>query len=307
MKETNMLTIRPESPADYATLHDIHIRAFDNRMGEATLVSLLRTRSSYDSELSLVAEKEGRVVGHAMFNPMQVYINGKPVKATNLAPLAIHPDFQKQGIGGELMRAGHRIAREKGYSFDFLLGHTEYYPRFGYHTATYGVSSVTVTVESLPGIDLETTSPLYDDVPALANLHQENEKNVNLSIVPEQNLSEWLSPNLAIPCTVYRHQGEIVGYSRGTNEDVRQFLARDDEMARAIAKKLAGDVATITLPLHPDSSSANAFDETALVTAWEAAMICPLQDDSPVHDYLKSIENGASVGRVIWSSCFDIA
>lgn len=301
------LKIRPERPADYPALHEIHIRAFDNRMGEAALVALLRTREQYDRELSLVAEINGRVVGHAMFNPMKFYIEGRPVKAVNLAPLAIHPDFQRQGIGGDLMRRGHDIASEKGYHFSLLLGHPTYYPKFGYQTGAYGVSSVTVKTDSLPDMPLETAKPLADDIPELANLHRLNEQEVNLSIVPENNLAEWMSPDKRIPCAVYRHDGEIVGYTRGTGKDVRLFLAKNAEMARGIAKHLTGDATEISLPLHPDSFCATAFDDIALVTAWDAGMVCPLTDYSPILDYLKSIENGASVGRVIWVSTFDIA
>ena len=77
--------------------------------------------------------------------------------------------------------------------------------------------------------------------------------------------------------------------------------------ARAIAKHLAEDRQTITLPLHPKSSPANAFSEIAKATAWDAGMICPLRDGSVVHDYLSEIEASKSVGRVIWFSVFDIA
>ncbi len=98
-----------------------------------------------------------------------------------------------------------------------------------------------------------------------------------------------------------------MGYTRGTAEDVRLFLARNDNMARAIARQLAGDKDTITLPLHPQSSSTTAFEEEAQVTAWEAGMLCPLNDDSRVHDYLREISEGQSVGRAIWFSVFDIA
>jgi len=301
------LTIRPEKPADFAALHDVHIRAFDNRMGEAALVALLRTREQYDPELSLIAEVNNRVVGHAMFNPMKFYVEGRPLKGVNLAPLAIHPDFQRQGIGGDLMRRGHDIAQKKNYHFSMLLGHPTYYPKFGYQTGVYGVSSVTVKTASLSEMVLETEKPLVEDIPELANLHRMNEKAVNLSIVPENNLAEWMSPDKTIPCTVYRHDGEIVGYTRGTGEDVRLFLAKDEATARGIAKHLAGDAAEITLPLHPESLCANAFDDKPTVTAWDAGMVCPLNDYSPILDYLKTIENGQSVGRVIWVSVFDIA
>ena len=299
--------IRPETPADFATLNTLHIRAFGNHFNEAALVALLRTRVGYDPELSLVAEINGQVVGHAMFNPLKMLIHGQEIHAVNLAPLAVHPDYQKQGIGDALMRRGHQIAQEQDYELSILLGHPTYYPRFGYVTHTFGTSSIEINTQDLETISLETSPPLPDDVPILAELYRINEQNVDLTLIPEATLAEWLSPNTAMPCTVYRHEGKIVGYTRGTAEDVRLFLARDDKSARAIAKHLAENRETMTLPLHPKSSTANAFSEIAQATAWDAGMICPLRDGSVVHDYLSEIAASKLVGRVIWFSVFDIA
>ncbi|HEY8285015.1 MAG TPA: hypothetical protein VIJ28_11575 [Chloroflexota bacterium] len=63
------MTIRPEAAADYAAIADLHARAFGHRTGEALVVALLRHRGSFDPELSLVAEMDGRVVGHVLFSP----------------------------------------------------------------------------------------------------------------------------------------------------------------------------------------------------------------------------------------------
>lgn len=297
------MLIRSENFADYADLNTLHIRAFDNSARVATLVSLLRTRKSYKPELSLVAELDNTVVGHVVFSPVQAIIQGEIVKGVNLSPLAVHPEYQKQGIGGALTEEGHKICQEMGYDFSILLGHPTYYPRFGYQTKAYGASSMTVNTENLASLALETANPIPDDVPVLAKLLLDNEREVDLTLIPENTLAEWLSPNPAIPCTVYRQNGDIVGYTRGAYDDVRLFLARDTQSAQAIAKQLAGDKTTIGLPLHPTSRSARAFAETAEVTAWDAGMICPLSDDSAVSDYLAN----SSVGRVIWFSVFDIA
>lgn len=299
--------IRPETPADFATLNTMHIRAFGNHFNEAALVALLRTRLGYDPNLSIVAEMEGQVVGHAMFNPLKMLVHGQEIRGVNLAPLAVHPEYQKQGIGDALMRRGHQIAQEQGYELSILLGHPTYYPRFGYVTYSFGTSSMEVRTQDLASLALETSTPLPDDVPVLADLYMSNEQNVDLTLVLEDTLAEWLSPNTAVPCTIYRHEGQIVGYTRGTAEDVRLFLARDDVSARAIARHVADGRETITLPLHPQSTTANAFSEIAQATAWDAGMICPLRDGSVIQDYLATIKAGASVGRAIWFSVFDIA
>ena len=108
-----MLTIRPETPADYAELFELHIHAFYKRIGEATLVALLRTRQQYDADLGLVAEKDGQVIGHALFNPMQFYIQGEAVQGLTLSPLAVLPGSSKTGhwrtINGS--RASNREAK----------------------------------------------------------------------------------------------------------------------------------------------------------------------------------------------------
>jgi hypothetical protein len=242
-----------------------------------------------------------------LFNPIDVYLNGDIIRVINLSPLGVHPDFHGQGIGSRLVTEGHQVIAAKGYDCSILLGHPPYYPRFGYRTKSYGASSVTVASQSLAAIPLETAAPVPDDIVVLAKLHHMNECNVNLSFVPEMSFVEWLSPNPMFACTVYRHTGEIVGYTRGTREDLRLFLARDAEMARGIAKHLAGDAAEITLPLHPNSLCANAFDAQPTVNAWDAAMICPLHADSRIWGYLNDIENGGLIGRIVWSSVFDVA
>ncbi|MGJ3237382.1 MAG: GNAT family N-acetyltransferase [Anaerolineae bacterium] len=303
------LYIRPERVTDYPRIEDLHIRAFGNRFDEAALVALLRTRSAYDNRLALVAEKEGLLVGHVLFNPMSLYWQGETLQAVNLAPIAVHPDFQGSGIGGQLIIVGHTIARDKGYDFAFLLGHTDYYPRFGYRTGAYGDSALTVRVADVPAQSeaLTTASLMPADLMTLAALHHANEKQVSLSpqIAPE--LALWLSPHPGIPATVYRQQGQIIGYTRGAADNLRHFLAVDDASAQAIVHHIADERETLTLPLHPQSARADAFSTPATVEAWGAAMICPLQTPAVIDRYLQALATDGTVGRVLWPSVFDIA
>ena len=181
--------IRPETPADFATLNTLHIRAFGNHFNEAALVALLRTRVGYDPELSLVAEINGQVVGHAMFNPLKMLLHGQDIRGVNLAPLAVLPEYQKQGIGDALMRRGHQIAQEQDYELSILLGHPTYYPRFGYVTHTFGTSSIEINTQDLEIISLETSPPLPDDVPILADLYLSNEQKCGFNPYPRRYLS----------------------------------------------------------------------------------------------------------------------
>src|SRR5262245_32006406 len=148
------MRIRPETIPDYPTLAALHLRAFGERPTEPLVVTLQRQSPAFDPELSLVAELDGRVIGHVLFLPHTLRLLGQDVRAVNLAPIAVDPAAQRQGIGGQLIAAGHALARDRGYAFSFLLGHTSYYPRHGYLTRAYGVSSLTLPAAGLPAPDL---------------------------------------------------------------------------------------------------------------------------------------------------------
>ena len=112
---------------------------------------------SFIQELSLVAEQDGRIVGRILFTKLKV---GQTTQLA-LAPLAVHPDFQRQGIGGALIEEGHRIAAQLGYDYSILLGHPTYYPRFGYQPASrFGIQSpFDVPDENYMAFDLSGRHP----------------------------------------------------------------------------------------------------------------------------------------------------
>ena len=85
-----------------------------------------------DTLVSLVAEVGGEVVGHVLFSRMDVEADGAPLYAAGLAPVAVKPGLQGQGIGDALIRAGLDRLREQGAAISFVLGHEAYYPRLGY-------------------------------------------------------------------------------------------------------------------------------------------------------------------------------
>jgi putative acetyltransferase len=128
-----MLAIRPEQPKDYPTVFEIHHRAF-GRLEEAELVEKLR--SVADPQISLVAELDGQVVGHIFFSPVTIEGENSSFVALGLAPMAVWPGLQNRGIGSQLVRVGLETARKSGHTAVVVLGHRDYYPRFGFEVAS---------------------------------------------------------------------------------------------------------------------------------------------------------------------------
>ena len=124
-----MATIRNETSADITGIHAVNAAAFESD-AETNLVDSLR-QQSVDPFLSLVAELDGRIVGHILFTPVQV-VGVSSWDAIALAPMSVLPEFQRTGIGSKLVHAGLQACRAVGHDVVFVLGHPEYYPRFGF-------------------------------------------------------------------------------------------------------------------------------------------------------------------------------
>jgi putative acetyltransferase len=122
--------IRRESSdaREHAQVHAVHEAAF-GRPDEANLVDRLRTEGVVLA--SLVAELEGRIVGHILFTRMSIETATGSVPAAALAPLAVLPAYQRRGIGAELITRGLDVLRANGERIAIVLGHPAYYPRFG--------------------------------------------------------------------------------------------------------------------------------------------------------------------------------
>jgi putative acetyltransferase len=124
--------IRPETPADYTAVYEVNKLAFENRDAEPRLVEALR---GLPGVISLVAELDGQVVGHILFTPIHIETPNGEVPAISLAPLAVRPGFQSQGIGAALSRRGLEVCLDQGHRIAIVLGHPRYYPRFGFSSA----------------------------------------------------------------------------------------------------------------------------------------------------------------------------
>ena len=85
---------------------------------------------------TLVAETNGGMVGHILFSPVPIEDGSQSRQGMGLAPMAVMPNRQRQGIGSKLIEAGLEILREQGCPFIIVLGHPEFYPRFGFVPAS---------------------------------------------------------------------------------------------------------------------------------------------------------------------------
>ncbi len=136
------LVIRQEQEKDFNEVYMVVKSAFEKtEIGsgdEQDFVVRMRKSKEFVPELSLVAELDGEIVGHISF--LKVQIGEKT--ALTLAPVSVIPQYQLKGIGSKLIKMGHDIAKELGFEVVVLVGHKDYYPKFGYVKASmYGIKS----------------------------------------------------------------------------------------------------------------------------------------------------------------------
>jgi putative acetyltransferase len=135
------MVIRSEQPEDHAKIDETNRLAF-GQPDEARLVAAIRQADGFDPSLSLVAIRDGQLVGHILFSPISIVGENGEVPAFALAPMAVRPECQRQGIGSELVAAGLQAARLAGHRIVIVLGHAKYYPRFGFvRCSQFGITS----------------------------------------------------------------------------------------------------------------------------------------------------------------------
>ena len=127
------ITIRKEISADHTAVHRLNKLAFE-QSDEANLVDALRKKIR--PYISLVALLEDQIVGHIFFSPVTIESESEYFATMGLAPMAVLPEYQKQGIGGKLVKAGLKECEKFGFDVVVVLGHPEYYPRFGFIPAS---------------------------------------------------------------------------------------------------------------------------------------------------------------------------
>ena len=154
-----MIEIRQENKKDYEEVYNVVKMAFESAKhsdgNEQDLVVDLRKSKNFIPKLSLVAVYDDKIVGYILFTKIKI---GESTELA-LAPLAVLPEYQRQGIGKKLIEEGHKIAKKLGYHFSVVLGSEKYYPKSGYVPASrYGIKApFEVADENFMAIKLNDT------------------------------------------------------------------------------------------------------------------------------------------------------
>lgn len=137
--EPHYLSIRQEIETDHQAVFNLIENAFQlsemSDHSEQFLVQRLRKSDAFIPELSLVAELDDKIVGHILLTKLIIKNGDQQFDSLALAPVSVLPNYQRQGIGGQLIKAAHEIAKQLNHQSVILLGHRDYYPRFGYQPA----------------------------------------------------------------------------------------------------------------------------------------------------------------------------
>ncbi|WP_321309857.1 N-acetyltransferase [Marinifilum fragile] len=128
------ISIRPENKNDYSTISMVNDMAFGQE-AEGILIEKLRKNKKFIKDLSLVACMGNEIIGHILFFPITIKGNKQEFNTLALAPMSVIPELQGLGIGSQLVEKGIAKAKNLGHKSIIVLGHENYYPKFGFKPA----------------------------------------------------------------------------------------------------------------------------------------------------------------------------
>lgn len=155
------VTIRREEAKDYKKVCEVTRSAFQQET-ECKLIEKIRKGKHFVPELSLVAEVDHEIVGHILFSRITI-VGDSVFESLALAPMAVIPEFQKQGIGTKLIKKGIEEAKELGFNSIIVLGHKDYYPKFGFTRASNWGIKCPFEVPDEAFMAIELTERAFED------------------------------------------------------------------------------------------------------------------------------------------------
>lgn len=326
MKNKDNIKIRSEKISDYNSIANVNYEAFlgwrpyNQYVSEFILVDMLRHNSGFDPELSLVAEQDGKVIGHALFSPFKFIVLGMEQFGVVLAPIAVNPEFQKKGIGKLLIEEGHRKAKEKGFTFSLLCGHVEYYPRFGYKAEMFSLSGTKIDIcmkdFKSEGFSIRPVSK--QDVPWIMGEWEKQHYDDSLALHPGKNICEWSNHGLECRCAIVLKNNRNLGYVRYIKTNrliIKELLAKSEDIQDILAYitwvkygKAQGEI-HIAIPaekLHPILDNISSFNMIDEQTTHKAFMIKILEPESSIARYCEQVEKGQlKRGIIVFPPMFD--
>ncbi len=133
------IDVQQEKKTDEAFVFEIIKEAFQDEeysdQQEHFLVERLRKSDAFIPQLSLIARFENQIIGHILMTKIKIKNQGNTYDSLALAPVSVLPKFQGKGVGTQLIKEAHKKAKELGFDSIILLGHKDYYPKFGYKQA----------------------------------------------------------------------------------------------------------------------------------------------------------------------------
>lgn len=244
------IKIRAERPEDYNNIANIVYNSFiewheSDYKAEPLITASLRQNQYFDPELSIVAEIDNKIVGHALFSVFTYVVMGEERRGIFLAPLCVDTMYQKQGIGSKLIEAGHEIAGKKGISLALLCGHEKYYPRFGYKNKMFSLSgSKVILYEDNQGFEEIKEKQVHSsDLSWITKEWWHTHKDDRLAWYPGDTISQWFNHSLLYRSSVLFTENEVLGYVRYRTTyplEVKELLPLNnngEKMLRYIMKK----------------------------------------------------------------------
>ncbi len=153
------IEIRSAQTQDHININQLIKKAFGQE-NESHLVNALRHRPDHVEELEMVAVLNGAVVGHIFYSQIKIVGENEETPSLALAPMAVLPDHQQKGIGKQLVEESLRMAKSLGFQSVVVLGHPEYYPKFGFVPAsTFSISApIQVPDQAYMALELQANS-----------------------------------------------------------------------------------------------------------------------------------------------------